>query len=159
MATPSSNPSIGHQSFGPVGATEPIAQHRGDSPPPEAPDKQSQEELKALKDDLTALREWEQATSALASLRQRALHKVPSEDVLARIYNVQSIRKAVSVFKKRTSTGADTLPIHTLSSLPDEALHELALLMRDMRRQVALPVQKLVVLLSTIPKKLGGLEV
>ena len=50
------------------------------------------------------------------------------------------------------------MPIATVASLPDEALEEPATIFRDTRGQGALPIQQLLVLLATIPKKLGGVR-
>ena len=109
-------------------------------------------------EDIKALYEWEQATSSLAALRQRALRHVLADEKLQELYSVDTIRAAAHSFNQRTSTGADSLPISVIASLPDEALQELAEIFKTMRKQVAPPVQQLIVLLATIPKKLEGVR-
>lgn len=121
----------------------------GDEPP---------EDLRDLltTEDLEAAEAWVRSTAAVRKLRALAKQRPRTEEELATLFNADTVRAAAKSFCTTTPAGTEALPIAQIAATPDGPLHDLALLLRAMVREAAVPMQALVHLLFTLAKKQGG---
>ena len=106
--------------------------------------------------DLEAATAWARSTATVRKLRALAKQNPRTEGELEATFNAGTVRAAARSFCRSTPAGAEALPIAAIAELDDEALHDLALLMRGMVREAAVPLQALVHVLHTLAKKQGG---
>ena len=113
---------------------------------------------RASRGSQSASPEWIEACGAV-----RALRAMPSAQPRARaeweaLITLTRIRKVCFCFKKNTPLGSDGPDFVRVASLPDEALEALRQLLIQMSLLRVPPYHVLLVLLSALPKKLGGVR-
>lgn len=99
--------------------------------------------------------EVDAALCSTRELREAAI-KSPMHGEAAYAITVASLRAAAKRFRKGTAIGTDNIDFDDIDEASDESLGELARIMRDSVRQLALPIQTLLTLIGLLGKKGGG---
>ena len=99
--------------------------------------------------DAAAVMEVRNAISDLIK-DARLEHKVGTR------YTAQEVRSAARRFSNKTSTGIDNWSLKEITLMPDPILESLAGILSDMRDSTVPPLQALVNIMASIPKKDGG---
>ncbi len=95
------------------------------------------------------------AFAAVQALRERAL-KHPQHGAMIEQFTPSNLRACARLFRKNTSIGADAISFQDIIEATDESLTELCQIMQDCVRELVVPIQTLLVLVSLLGKKMGG---
>ena len=97
-----------------------------------------------------------EAKQAMFQLREK-VRDIP-RDHLLRLITVKRIREALGTFKHNTAIGADATSFGELSLLPDEALEDLAEIIRDIITNLEWPEQAYLKLVALLGKRALGVS-
>ena len=101
---------------------------------------------------------WHEAIRAIQALRALPQSQPRSRELFSDLFSLDRIRRVCKSFKQNTPLGSDALDFKRVAQLPDVALEELRSVLIAISLLRAPPLQVFLILLSSIPKKLGGVR-